>query len=748
MNRIAKSIILSGLFVLLFFVKTFSQSGAEQALPENVSLSFNGKFVTQTPNDGRRVSSPNGIYRCSYDIAAVSDEMRELINFRFYEKNRLLFTLNKAPGSDLYISKSGFVAFMDMKLHFKKQLIVHFYNKDGAPLFSKTFAGANLFGFSGTENKFGVDSQAGFQVFSLPTHRVESYDFADQFDIFDDENLVAIARGPIVKIYSAGRIRSEFNSGFLYPRKIRISAKENIVAVIDKRNLITYSLADNKLIFSDKLHGKNSFRDLLIVGDKIIAGVHHRENGFSTGILKAYTLSGQIMLEKETAVKQFQTSDKAMSLKKSPNGYSQIPWMFSPFDSMRTVWNYYEQHMGMGSPTQSYLHQGLDLIIPIAEPVYSVSDGVVKCVLTLGGDIYWRMAISAENVAQPSNGWLYAHLIESTFQFDVGDSVKVHDYLGDIIAWTSDWGHIHFVEISDSGLVWRYDDGEWGINYNPLLSLAPKTDLSPPIIEPIFANSKFGFCLNETSIYLKPDSLYGDIDIVVKAKDYVGDSPWEQPAFETFYWLTKLPEQQVVFPRTLGQRLNHAYSSYNWPYYVPYAELLYKRDELLMPSSWMSLQRNYYQILTNNNGDSLIDLSEKYLAFKSADFRDGDYCIFVEARDAYGNFTIDSMDVKFCNGLTRVVDSNILPKQIALQQNFPNPFNPTTKIFYSLAQSSLVKLEVFDVTGKMVKKLVAEIQQKGEHFITFESDGFSSGIYFYRLEAGNFVQTRKMVLAH
>ena len=118
--------------------------------------------------------------------------------------------------------------------------------------------------------------------------------------------------------------------------------------------------------------------------------------------------------------------------RKAQSNYDPIPWPFFPFDSMRTVWDHYEQHMGLGG-ANSYLHQGLDLITPIGEPTYSVIDGYVKLVLTIGGDSYWRTAISDTQIAGRSDGWLSAHLIQRTIQFDIGDTVQIHDYLGDIV---------------------------------------------------------------------------------------------------------------------------------------------------------------------------------------------------------------------------------------------------------------------------------------------------------------------------
>ncbi|RNC85210.1 MAG: T9SS C-terminal target domain-containing protein [Balneola sp.] len=81
-----------------------------------------------------------------------------------------------------------------------------------------------------------------------------------------------------------------------------------------------------------------------------------------------------------------------------------------------------------------------------------------------------------------------------------------------------------------------------------------------------------------------------------------------------------------------------------------------------------------------------------------------------------------------------------------LMQNYPNPFNPTSTISFYLPQASEVKLQVFDITGRLVSTLVNEKRIAGSHSVQFEGSTLSSGVYFYRLEAGDFVSTKKMTL--
>jgi hypothetical protein len=87
-----------------------------------------------------------------------------------------------------------------------------------------------------------------------------------------------------------------------------------------------------------------------------------------------------------------------------------------------------------------------------------------------------------------------------------------------------------------------------------------------------------------------------------------------------------------------------------------------------------------------------------------------------------------------------------LPKSFELKQNYPNPFNPTTTISYTLPATSNVTLSVFDLNGKKVAQLESGRKSTGTHIINFDASALSSGTYFYRLKAGNNVQTKKMVL--
>ncbi len=90
--------------------------------------------------------------------------------------------------------------------------------------------------------------------------------------------------------------------------------------------------------------------------------------------------------------------------------------------------------------------------------------------------------------------------------------------------------------------------------------------------------------------------------------------------------------------------------------------------------------------------------------------------------------------------------SNTIPGTYALYQNYPNPFNPTTHIKFDIAKASNVKLVVYDILGREVKTLVNEFKNPGAYEMQFDASNYASGTYFYRIEAGDFVEIKKMVL--
>lgn len=100
----------------------------------------------------------------------------------------------------------------------------------------------------------------------------------------------------------------------------------------------------------------------------------------------------------------------------------------------------------------------------------------------------------------------------------------------------------------------------------------------------------------------------------------------------------------------------------------------------------------------------------------------------------------------YCRAMVGVSGQTNIPKTFAVAQNYPNPFNPSTVIKYQLPRPEMVTIKVYDLLGKEIASLVNERKEPGYYEAVFDGSNLASGLYFYKIEAGNFVETKKMML--
>lgn len=126
--------------------------------------------------------------------------------------------------------------------------------------------------------------------------------------------------------------------------------------------------------------------------------------------------------------------------------------------------------------------------------------------------------------------------------------------------------------------------------------------------------------------------------------------------------------------------------------------------------------------------------------FEDEPERDGVYYYKLKGYSSAGNLVFEADEIKI--GITGI-------KNFKVEQNTPNPFNPTTNISYELYDASYVKLKVFDLIGKEIATLVDANQTKGTYTVTFDASKYAnltSGIYFYKLETEKYSEVKKMIL--
>ena len=151
---------------------------------------------------------------------------------------------------------------------------------------------------------------------------------------------------------------------------------------------------------------------------------------------------------------------------------------------------------------------------------------------------------------------------------------------------------------------------------------------------------------------------------------------------------------------------------------------------------------------TNSEGNEIAIQKDGKIIIGGTEYSGGDFDVSQNNRF----FTL----VRYDNTpVTNVKDINKeeFPNSFVLEQNYPNPFNPTTKIKYSIPASlnpskggTLTQLKIYDTLGREVTTLVNKNQQPGNYDVNFNAANLASGVYFYQLKAGNFIQIKKMVL--
>ncbi len=360
-------------------------------------------------------------------------------------------------------------------------------------------------------------------------------------------------------------------------------------------------------------------------------------------------------------------------------------WPLAPIDSTQGLGNNWGEYQEYGGAP--YLHPGID-VMPgaINRPVYAVQDGIVKAWLTTSGGWHWRLAIADYETSDSVEAWLYAHIDPYQYHKNVGEYVTEGELIGYLVEWPiTGFDHLHFARIKDAGSVWQY--GDWAFIQNPLLIIEPYDDTTRPVFENAYSGSKFAFCQNNTSYYLQPYDLHGSVDIIAKVYDEVG-YPLYNPEWERL--IPYSISYEIRGADTLYERLSFIFCDVL--YYTANVEVIYKDDGVCNTEGDYTT-RDYYFIVTNTDGDSLIENTDAGCAWETTNFPDGDYWVVVEARDAAGNAERDSMLVTVANvGVTEMVNAGASP---GLRIS-PNPGTGPVRI------DSEDRFKIVDESGRVV----------------------------------------------
>ena len=243
--------------------------------------------------------------------------------------------------------------------------------------------------------------------------------------------------------------------------------------------------------------------------------------------------------------------------------------------------------------------------------------------------------------------------------------------------------------------------------------------------------------------------------------DYVMNGVVVESAFGTDIMLVKAvySPAQVLFPLpyTYNSQWNSSFTITNTIYYngAPFIITTANHTETVLVDAWGNMKMPggaVLQALRVRRDDRYTSPSPPFYkrVISYSFITKSGTAVEIVANDTTSpnNGTIQVKDgvAWSISGITGVENEDQIPTQYSLSQNYPNPFNPSTTISYQLQTSGRVTLKVYNILGDELATLVNEEKSAGSFDVKFDASQLSSGIYFYKLQTGNFVETKKMIL--
>ncbi len=291
-----------------------------------------------------------------------------------------------------------------------------------------------------------------------------------------------------------------------------------------------------------------------------------------------------------------------------------------------------------------YLHPGVDFLGVPNENVYSVQDGVVKAILTTGGELYWRVAIALEDTDDESEGYLYAHLNENSITVAVGDSVHAGDVVGTLVGWpVANFHHCHYARVRNSGSVWN---GDWWTTDDPLRDTYDHLDTEAPVFEDVAADQICAF--RRDGNYMDPYELEGEVDIIAHAHDII-NSDWRCTINRIGYRLSALSNPDSILVDQISFTFDYPCDDYGeGTYEAMCLSTIFCRDDQYFSNGNYDT-REYYYILSHADADSAMTENDADQSFDTTQFPDGFYNLEVWAEDGAGNVTTEPMLIMIDN---------------------------------------------------------------------------------------------------
>ena len=599
-------------------------------------------------------------------------------------------------GTSLHLFGLGYIALTTLEE--TAPVWVKIYNSKGS--LEKAFKADKVINLQSNKNRYAAyyDGENIVKIDS-ENYKMTSHRGSSVFGL-DVAGNIAFSKNSKTLVYKNSEFElNEIIRGIsFFQEKLYVSTKKGLWEISDE---------------SRKIRNGNCL-DLELVNDALYFSI---KDGNRAKIYKI-SQSNEIILEKEIELQVMRTHEDISS----PLEYTQESFA-------HPIGNSYGEIQQYGDTP--YLHPGVDFLGADFQEVYAVHDGYVKAILTTGGDPYWRIAIANEDSSDETEGYLYAHLNEDSFTVGVGDFVSAGTQIGTLYPWNYyDFTHTHYARIKAGGITWQ---GDWWTVDNPLVDTINLIDDTIPVFENVIGNQKIVF-RSENGEYLNSQNLSGSFDIITSCYDLT-NSEWKLDVWEIDVDIVKAENPDEIVYSNFAFAYDFPLDTYgagSWDAMI--LNTIYSRDSQLF-SIGNYEERSYYQIVTNSDGNDVIDASDAANSFNSAEFDDGNYIIIITARDANGNENNTYQLVTFNNGVS--IDENTIENRKTYA--YPNPArigeNDLIKIYYSPKFSDNTNVEIYNLRGQKVQTIKAE---ENNSFIQWDGkdqhDKFvGEGIYFYKI---------------
>jgi len=378
--------------------------------------------------------------------------------------------------------------------------------------------------------------------------------------------------------------------------------------------------------------------------------------------------------------------------------FAQLPWPHPPQNQEHPIGNAWGNYQDYGSGP--YLHNGQDILTTPLLPVTAIKNGYVKRIWQ-SGQLYTGISVADSAGAALCYGYMYYHVDPATILVAAGDTVYTGDTIAQVVTWpVYNFHHNHFSKNRNSGTIWS----SYGVFIrNPLTEFTPDYDSTAPVFTNAVTGQIFAICTNNTSVYLDPDSIYGDVDFICRVGDRINHPSWWCIVYKIIYSIYDTSGTYVVSP-TIGFQFSDSLESY-----VSGQERTVFKDDATCNTTcdYINSSRRYYYIFTNTNGDSAIMSTDSLQSWQTTSVPNGPYWVKAVASDEYGNSVAESMLVHVRNPVgieeQEVMDDlNLASGGLIVT---PNPSRSHVSFCVSAGNNLPGEIHIYDVSGQMIRTL-------------------------------------------